>query len=467
MKKGKLRRFHSAAFVLVFLGAFSVGAQERVLTLDDCRQRAIENNKQLKASGEQEQAAYYQKREALMKFFPKVSLSGAYMHLSEDVHLISGSAIPSSITLPPMLGGTTIPIPEAVGQGVYEMGTVDMSNIWVAGVSLTQPIFAGGKIVAYKDLRNHAEKLAIAQKEAKLADVIVEVDEAYWQTVSLSNKKKLAESYVDLMKKLNSDMAELEKEGIATKADRLSVSVKLNEAELACTKVENGLNLSKMLLRQICGIDFSEALVLADEEKMEEDAGAADAEYRIETALERRPEIKSLEAAVAMMTRNERIERAEFMPTIGLSTGYLLSNPNFHDGVQYEFSGNWHVGVSMSFPINPISTASKYRAAQAQTRKTRYELEDVKDKIVLQVNQADYKLAEARRKIVSATYNVENAEENLYYANVGFEEGVISSTDVMAAYAAWVAAESEYIDAEIDLKLCRLYLNRALGCDLL
>lgn len=463
MTKGKLRTFSYVGFILIILFPIRVAGQQQTLTLDNCQQLAIENNKQLKAAGEQEQAAHYEKREAFMKFFPKISASGAYMHFGDDIHLISSSAIPGSITLPPALGGMTLPLPESLTQGIYELGEIDMSNIWVAGVSVTQPIFAGGKIIAYNDLRNYAKQLTANQKDAKLADIIIEVDEAYWQVVSLSGKKKLAESYVDLMKKLNSDMEELEKEGMATKADRLSVNVKLNEAELAYTKVDNGLKLSKMLLCQICGIEITEELTLADENKPVENIVIVNPEYNIETALIQRTEIRSLETVVSIMDQQRKIARADFLPTIGLSTGYMWTNPNAHDGLEYKFSGNWHIGVSMNLPINPVSSSSKYKAAQAQTRKSQYELEDAKDKIRLQVNQANYKLNEANRKIVSANCNVEKAEENLNYANIGFEEGVISSSDVMAAYAAWVAAQSEHIDAEIDLRLCKIYLDRALG----
>lgn len=469
MRKFNLRTFKSISLVFfLFISIAALAQQSPVLTLDSCRQLAIDNNKQLKAASEQERAAYYQKREALMKFFPKVSASGGYMHFDKNIHILSNSALPTSITIPGL--GTSIPIPtEGLNQALYEMGEIDLSNLWVAGVSLTQPIFAGGKIIAYKELRNYAEDLAVAQKDTKLADVIVEVDEAYWQVVSLSGKKKLAESYAGLMRKLNADMEALEQEGLATKADRLSVNVKLNEAELALTKVENGLILSKMLLCQICGVDMSYEFMLADEnnEDVVEDNFIEAPDYNIESALIQRPEIRSLEAVVKIMNQQTKIARAEYMPTIGLSTGYTWTNPNFHNGFQKEFAGNWHIGVMMRLPINPISATSNMKAAQAQTRKSQFELEDAKDKIRLQVNQANFKLTEANRKVSSAAYNVEKAEENLHYANVGFEEGVISSTDVMGAYTAWVAAESELIDSEIELKLCKVYLDRALGYDLI
>ena len=62
-----------------------------------------------------------------------------------------------------------------------------------------------------------------------------------------------------------------------------------------------------------------------------------------------------------------------------------------------------------------------------------------------------------------ATKNVENADENLRCANLGFKEGVIQTTDVMAAQTAWLQAQSQKIDAEIDVKLSQVNLRKALG----
>jgi len=62
-----------------------------------------------------------------------------------------------------------------------------------------------------------------------------------------------------------------------------------------------------------------------------------------------------------------------------------------------------------------------------------------------------------------AIKNVENAEENLRCANLGFKEGVIPTTDVMAAQTAWVQAQSQKIDAEVDVKMSQVNLKKALG----
>ncbi|MDU1889712.1 MAG: TolC family protein [Dysgonomonas sp.] len=454
------------AILLIFFTFNTTIVAQQLLSLEQCRQLAIDNNKALKIASEQERVAYYEKKDALTKFFPEIQFVGGYLHNQKNLHLIPSSAIPSSIPLPVEIPGigSSIPVDESIRNGIWELGKVDIKNIWAGGFNLTQPIFMGGKIVAYNDLRSYAEELAKTMKETQMTDVIVEVDNAYWQVVSVSNKKKLAESYVKLMQKMDSDISAMEQEGVVTKADRLSVNVKLNEAEMTLTKAENGLSLAKMLLSQICGLEISDAITLKDEEIQSiATNGDTDPIYNIDEALENRTEVRSLELATKIYEKQEKIALADFMPNIAFTANYLWTNPNLFDGYEKKFGGMWNIGVMVKVPLNFVSNSSKLSAAKAQTNIKRYELAEAKEKITLQINQSAYKLSEAKKKLNAAQKNTEKADENLRYANVGFEEGVIAASDVMAAHTAWISAHSDLIDAQIDIVLSRIYLNKALG----
>ena len=91
------------------------------------------------------------------------------------------------------------------------------------------------------------------------------------------------------------------------------------------------------------------------------------------------------------------------------------------------------------------------------------QLEEAKEKMELQVAMNQNKIEESLKKQISTKKNIEQAEENLRYANEGFEAGTIPSTDLLAAQTAWLTAKSEYIDASIDVKLADVYLKKSLG----
>lgn len=436
---------------------------QTILSIDECRNLAIKNNKELKVASEEVQAAYYNKREAFYHYLPNPSLVGTYVRSGKNIEIIPSSVTMPNVSLPGVQlppPGTEIPVPEELRNLIG----VNTRDIWAGGIVITQPLFMGGKIIAYNDIQKYAEQLAIAKKDTKLSDVIVETDNAYWQVVSLANKKKLADSYVDLLKKMESDIIEMEYEGVVTKADRLSVSVKLNEAEMTQTKVQNGLSLSKMLLAQICGLDITDNLTLADEALLDLNVQGESPEFgNVEEALVSRPEIKSLDLAAQIYKKKEKVVLSEFLPNVALMGSYLATNPSAFNGFRNKMDGTWYVGVLVNVPLNFWTSSAKLNAAKANTRSIQFQLDEVKEKIELQVHQSIYKLNEANKKYTLAMKNMEKSDENLRYATVGFEEGVIPASDVLAAHTAWASAHSEYIDAQIDLKLCRIYLNKALG----
>ena len=119
------------ALFFFFSIASTVSAQQ-FLSLEQCRQLAIENNKSLKIASEQERIAYYEKKDALTKFFPDISFVGGYLHNQKNLYLIPSSAIPTSIPLPIEIPGigNNIPIDDKIRNSIHDLGKVDIKNVW-------------------------------------------------------------------------------------------------------------------------------------------------------------------------------------------------------------------------------------------------------------------------------------------------------------------------------------------------
>jgi outer membrane protein TolC len=105
----------------------------------------------------------------------------------------------------------------------------------------------------------------------------------------------------------------------------------------------------------------------------------------------------------------------------------------------------------------------KVRAAKGATSIANLELAEARELIELQVNQTTFRVDEANKKLTMAQANILRANENLRMANLGFSEGVIAPSTVMEAQTAWLQAQSQKIDAEIDVKLSQVDLQKALG----
>ena len=449
--------------LLTFVATVSCMHAQRMLTLEECRNLAIQNNKELQISGEKIKMADNEKKAAFTKYFPQLSANGAYMWNQKDINLLDMGALSSSLSS--SLGGLAqLPMIQHLMSGVNDMQHLDVQNIWVGNVSLVQPVFMGGKIVNYNQITKFAKQLAESMNNLQLQDLIYKTDETYWQVISLVNKKKLADAYVDLLRKMDSDVTAMIYEGVATEADGLSVKVKLNEAEMAQTKVENGLALTRMLLAQICGLSLEEDLSLADEKLDNFPVETTQASADLNEAFMNRNELRSLDLATKIYKRKERIALAEMLPNLALAANYFVTNPNVFNGFKNDFAGMFNVGVMVKVPLSGWWEGTYRRnSAKAETRIKTLEWQDAREKIELQVNQSVYKVNEAGKKLIASSRNMENAEENLRRANFGFEEGVIPALNLMEAQTAWVSARSSLIDAQIEVKLTEVYLSKALG----
>lgn len=461
---------------------------------------ALRNNKQLSVAKLKQEVALNTRKAAKTKYLPKVDLLGGYEWTSQEVSLLKDSqkdmlgnlgttastalgekatnmlgtlAQQGMITpqqaqaLGNFMGSQIAPLAQTIngfGQGITDAFRTDTRNIFAAAVMLRQPIYMGGAITAANRMAEINEQLSANSFNAANQNTLYTIDQTYWTVVSLRQKERLAKSFLELVKKLDSDVHKMIQEGVATRADGLKVDVKVNEAEMAVTQVENGLSLAKMLLCQLCGLPVSDKITLADENTDNLSASAASAQFNMETAMSNRPELKMLENAVEISEQTTKLVRAAFLPQVALTGGYMVMNPNPFNGFEKEFSGVFNVGVLVRVPVwNWFEGAYKVRASKAATTMANLELDDAREKIELQVNQSSFKVKEANKRLAMAMKNAERAEENLRCANLGFKEGVMQSTEVMEAQTAWLQAHTQKIDAAIDVRLSQISLNKALG----
>ena len=490
-------------YLFTFL-PLTVGAQ-RLLTLDSCRQMALRNNKQMGVAKVKQDVAENLRKSARTKYLPHVSAIGTYQFTSREISLLNDQ---QKATLPHLgdatIGGMQADFAEissklpmenislllgtmglkledlqtlgnaemqklggqlnGLGQSLVDALDTDTRHLFAGSVMVVQPVFLGGSIIALNKMADINEELQDHSAEARRQATLYNTDKVYWQVVSLKHKQRLAQGYLDLVKKLSSDVNKMIEEGVATRSDGLSVEVKVNEAEMTLQKVNDGLVLSKMLLCQNIGLPINEAIILADEDKENIAVVELTPELDVATAVENRPELKMLEGGVKLSKQVTNILRAAHLPMVALTGGYSVTNPSLFNGFQRKFQGFWNVGVMVRVPIwNWGDVMYKVRASKGATSIANLELQEAKEKIELQVNQNTFRVNEANKKLTMAQSNIARADENLRTADLGFKEGVISPTTVMEAQTAWLQAQSQKIDAEIDVKLSQVDLQKSLG----
>ena len=475
------------------------GAQT-YLSLDSCKAMALRNNKQLNISRLSKEVAKNVRKAARTKYLPKVDAMGGYLYTSKQISIISGrqrqalgslgtslgsqaqasvsdmlSALTQQGILTPdqaeQLGGALSQTGQSLGQAGNKLGQevadafdTDTRHMWAGAVMVRQPIYMGGAIKAANKIADIGESMADDDLDLKRQATLYGVYQAYWTTVSLEQKRNLALSYKELVEKLSQDVKKMITQGVATKADGLRVDVRVNEADMQLTQVVNGLSLAKMLLCQLCGLPLNEDIQLTDSAESKGNASALTLDNSADSTYSDRPEIRLLEHSIAISEQTTNLIRAGNLPKVSLVGGYMTTNPSVYDGFRRRFSGVWNVGVIIQVPIwDWFDTTYKIRASKAATNIAKMELSDAREKVELQVTQSQYKMREAQKRLAMASQNIKSAEENLRCANLGFREGVMGITEVMEAQTAWQLAQSQKIDAEVEVRLSELSGAKALG----
>ena len=466
--------------------AFSASAQ--TFTLDSLRQMALRQSKTMAISQAEETKSLHQQKAARTAYLPKVALEATYMRTGDEISLLNDT---QKATLPQMgisllqsLGPDAAVIasqyPELaalfpkIGEGLNNAGAnlvdalkTDTRNLSLASLMLTQPLYMGGKIRAMNQITDEARLIARQKGRQAEQELLLAVEQAYWQVVSLSAKRRIATQYVDMTRRLDDDMKQMIKEGVATKASGLSVSVKAGEAEMTLTKVDNALTLSRMALCRLCGMPLDTPITLADE-KLEElpplQTAVTDAQTDTTTAFAHRPELQMLESALTISRRQVDVARSDFMPQLALTGGLLTTYPGLTNGFEKKFKGTWAVGVALKVPVwNWGEGRHKVQAARADATIAALQLDEAKEQIALSLKQAAQRVEEADKQYALSMRNLSRADENLYTARQGFAEGVVVTSDLLAAQTAWVGAQSDKIDAQIDQRISRSALRKAQG----
>lgn len=467
--------------VFIVLCATTMLASGQVMTLDSCRNLALRNNKEIQQTALAIDKAGYQRKEAAAAYLPQFDLTAGYIYNSRKVSLIKEDQMLPTKSFNPQTGAydynlvidpsTGYPL-QVNGQYVPSMVallpksglTYNIHNLMGGALTVTQPIYMGGKITAMNQITDLAQQLAREMRASKVEDVIYNVDAAYWQVVSLCAKQKLARSYVDLVQKLDDDVKAMVNEGVATRANQLSVDVKLNEANVDLTKVDNGVTLSRMLLAQLCGLPVNSPMILADEGRDELGATLMPTTINMDEVYGKRHDVRSLELATRIYDQQVKVARSEMMPKLAAVAALHATNPNSYDGFENRFGAAFSVGATLRMPLwHWGGLSNKVKAARVDADIKRLELDDAKDRIELQVNQAAFRYQEAFKTWEATKANLAQADENLRIAGIAFKEGMGTIDEVLAAQTAWLKANSEKIDAEIDVQLCHEYLNKVMG----
>lgn len=446
-------------YILTLLVSIVSAKAQEAMTLELCREKAVEYNRNLKVARLQHEEAIANQKTARTAYLPKVDAKGSAMLIPgvDDISM-PGAFLPTAASANDAMAGNFS------GQ----------SDVWMPGISLElgdvavlsgqfgiqMPVYAGGKIRYSNKMADIGVDIYDENFRLKYSEIVEQTDQAFWNVVAMKENVKLAAQYVEMLTELEEQMADMYELGLVPASEKLKVTVQKNKADLGLIKAKNGLRLTKMALNQLMGFELKKEIEVMNtlEKETEELPNFTGG---LISALQNRPELKMLEGQLGLKKYDKKMVEADYLPQLGVGVNHTYSYIN-----KLTENGSWNTiaAVQVSIPVfHWQESKHKKNAAALKIQQAETELDNTRDLIALEVSKTMIELEEAWQTIEIAKKSVEEANENLEETKLSFEVGLNTTTEVLNAQAGWQQAQTNLISSLTQFELLKTTWLRVTG----
>lgn len=421
------------------MGAHELRAQQPMkLSMEQCRDMALTTSEELKQADNRLRQAELDDRIAATARLPKIegSATGAYV----------------------------LPDIEMTGMELA------MRGAYMAGLTLTQPIYTGGKISAGRQMARLGRQIADQQLRMTRMDVLVDADNAYWSYIAVRRKVRMLESYSTQMDTIYKQTSSAVAAGMAIENDLLRIEAKRTEIEYQLQRARNGADLCRMALCNVIGAPLDTAIEPTDTTFNIESPTAMSLD------IARRPEVGLLEKQIDVNMQRIRDARSEMLPTVGLSAGYsyygnikLKGFADMGNGTTVPYTQEFRdgIGIAMLAVKIPIfhwgESRKKLHKARYELDNSQLELQRNMRLMSIEAQQAVQNVEDGYRMIHTAESGLRQAEENLRVMRNRYAAAMSPLTDLLDAQSQWQQAQSNLIEAQTQYMIYRTDYLRATG----
>ena len=452
MKTSSCVNYICAALFMASLSFVPASAQD--LSLEECLRMASENDPYLCNAKLDTRASQLRKQEAFCEFFPSASVNAIGFHalnplLRIGVRDVLGNSdaalgiVDYVNTVAPMYGIN--PVYEALQLG------------YGATHGITQPVFAGGRIVNGNRLAGLGIEAARVQESLQEKNTALEVEKKYWQLVALQEKSVTLDQALQMLDTLSGDLSSLRAAGIVTDSEVQQLRLRQGELRKERLRLKGGLRLAKMDLFNSIGLDYSYTLiddirVVSLPERLdppqtyfipEEQQAAATGEAQL---LELQLKAKELEKKMIL---------GEALPSLGIGAsagyGHYIGDGSF----------NGIVFAMLKLPLSDWGkTSRKLQRQDTEILKVANEKKYLDAQLVLRSRQRWLELELAWEQMLLSEENLAYAEDELSRCQGSFEAGLVTLSELMQAQTTLRQAQDSLIDDRIAYKTAIAeYLN--------
>lgn len=461
-------------FFLMLLPCLGVAQVD--LSLGMCREMALQNSKEVNIAGKQQEKAAFDVKMYRADYLPKISAVGLGLYNQKKYNYkLKGGYLPTykpgadgqlepDVMIDPQ---TQRPVIGPDGNPVFNSYAflpdiklqLGLRGVYSAGVQVEQPIYMGGKVRTAHEMAKVGVDIARENVRLSRSDMLLETDQAYWQVVCIGEQASAALKYREVVKELVKNLQDAQTVGMTTSNDVLKAQVRLNEADLMVQQAQNGYILAQMNLCRLIGLDLQTRLNLLD--SLSETVNPLI--WTLDSAVSQRADYQMLMRQVDLKERQVALDRADFLPQIGVTAGYGYGGGLKLNGDD-EASATFTAMAGVKIPVFHWGEGkNKIRSARMEEEISRLNLEKSSDLMELEIASSRFSLRDAQTRVVMARNALSQASENLKTSTDQYQVGMEDLTSLLEAQAQWQQMWSQWIDAKASLHLSEASYLKAIG----
>ncbi|WP_437970864.1 TolC family protein [Sorangium sp. So ce260] len=479
--------------------ATALAPQPGGLTPEEVAKATLRTRASLRAKQAELRAASARVDQALVNFFPRITLTATYTRLSEveipplgagapvlGVVDAQGRPLLDEQGQPEFTPGrlSTAPCPGAPdaqciadgGSGFVALGESpglvlpSSVNSYSLTASLAVPIsdyvfrISQGYAAA-----SHAESAKKLELQAETLQAAADAKIAFFNWVRVKGQVVVAGEAVAQARAHVEDARRTFEVGLLSRADVLRLEAQVAGAEQLLNEAQAALLIADDQIRIALGAPQDRPLALGIDVM-----GSAPASPSAEAvpalfqeALQRRLEIRALDETLYSLEKTEAVTRAGYFPRVDGFAELTYANPNQRVfGAQDRFDATWAAGVRATWVLNDVfSTAGASAEASARTAQVAEQKAALRDALRLEVVSAYAELSKATSSIQSAERQLAAAVESMRVRSELFRAGRATSVDVVDAETEVTRARLQQLNARVGALVAKTRLDHAVGRD--
>ena len=338
--------------------------------------------------------------------------------------------------------------------------TFSSTNNYLGGVAVQQYVFDFGKVRGLIEQRDEEARVALFQSQATELDLVFEAAQRYFALLAAAQKVKVYHKAIEQRSEQLHAAQVKASANLTPQIDVLTAQAALTRAQTDLLEASDQQSIARVALNNAMAIDRNAPnYELTDVLTYKPASGSLESFFASAIAI--RPDLRALEAQARAAGAQVRQARSDYFPSVGATAGYSAM------GTGLPAANNFNAGIVVTWPIfNGFATEHQVEEAKALQNAVRYSIEDLEQRVWLDVKSAYLELQTSVERIHQAEATLAASSGQLELADKRYNAGLGNIIELTDAERFYIEDDAAYVDALYGYSVTRATLDRVTGASI-